>query len=60
VGAVDIGVGHQDHLVVARVLDVELVADACADGGDQRLDLDVLQDLVDARLLDVEDLATQR
>ena len=39
VRAVDVGVRHQDHLVVARVLDVELVAHAGADRGDQRLDL---------------------
>ena len=48
VGAVDVGVGHQHDLVVAGVLDVELVADASADRGDQRLDLGVLQHLVDA------------
>ena len=60
VGAVDVGVGHEDDLVVARALEVELVAHAGADRGDQRLDLVVLQDLVDPRLLDVEDLAAQR
>ena len=60
VRAVDVGVGHEDHLVVAGPLDVELVAHAGADRGDQRLDLVVLQHLVDARLLDVEDLAAQR
>ena len=46
--------------MVAGVLDVELVAHAGADRGDQRLDLGVLEHLVDARLLDVEDLAAQR
>ena len=46
--------------MVARLLDVELVADAGAERRDQRLDLLVLQDLVDPRLLDVEDLAAQR
>ena len=60
VRAVDVGVRHQDDLVVAQLLDVELVADAGAERGDQRLDLGVLQHLVDARLLDVEDLAAQR
>ena len=39
VGAVDVGVGHQDDLVVAGVLEVELLADAGPDRGDQRLDL---------------------
>ena len=60
VGAVDIGVGHDDDLVVARLLDVELLADAGSDGGDQRADLLVREHLVDAVLLDVDDLAAQR
>src|ERR671933_632739 len=55
-----VGVRHQDHLVVASALEVELVADAGADRGDERLDLLVAQHLVDARALDVEDLAAQR
>ena len=59
VGAVDVGVGHHHDLVVARPLDVELLADAGADRGDQRLDLGVGEDLVDPVLLDVDDLAAQ-
>ena len=55
--AVDVGVAHQDDLVVADLGDVELLADAGADGRDQRLDLVVLEHLVDAGPLDVEDLA---
>ena len=55
--AVDVGVGHQHDLVVPQLVDVELVLDAGAEGGDERLDLVVLQHLVDARLLDVDDLA---
>ena len=55
--AVDVRVGQQDHLVVADLLDVELLGQAGADGGDQRLDLGVLEHLVDAGALDVEDLA---
>ncbi len=51
---------HHDHLVVAGLLDVELLADAGADGGDQRLDLLVGEHLVDAVLLDVDDLPAQR
>src|SRR4051794_17479892 len=60
VRAVHVGVRHEDHLVIAGLLEVELLADARAHGGDERLDLVVLQDLVDPRLLDVEDLAAQR
>jgi len=61
VRAVHVGVGHDDDLVVARLLDVELVvADARADGGDHRADFLVAEHPVEARLLDVEDLAAQR
>ncbi len=60
VAAVDVGVGQDDDLVVADLVDVELLADAGTDGGDERLDLGVLQHLVDAGPLDVEDLAPDR
>src|SRR4051812_1412832 len=59
VGPVHVGVRHEDHLVVAGALEVELVAHAGADRGDERLDLLVAQDLVDPRALDVEDLAAE-
>src|SRR4051794_15604962 len=60
VRAVDVGVAHQDDLVVAELLEIELVADAGARRGDQRLDLLVLQHLVEAGALDVEDLPPDR
>ena len=59
--AVDVGVGHDDDLVVAQLVGIELVAaDAGAERGDQRADLLAAQHLVEARALDVEDLAAQR
>jgi hypothetical protein len=60
VAAVDVGVGHDDDLAVAQLLEAELLlADPGADRADQRPDLVVLEHLVDARLLDVEDLALE-
>ena len=59
-GAVDVGVGHDDHAVVAQLLEVELVADPRADRGDHRLDLEVREHLVDPVLLRVDHLAAQR
>ena len=56
VRAVDVGVGEDDHLVVAHLLPVEVFAGAAADSGDERLDLLVLEQAVDAGALDVEDL----
>src|SRR5665647_1152730 len=60
VRAVHVGVGHDDDLVVAGLRDVELVAEAGADRADHGEDLVVGEHLVDARLLDVDDLAAQR
>ena len=61
VRAVDVGVGHDHDLVIAQLRDVELVA---ADAGAHRLDegADLLrrEHLVEARALDVQDLAAQR
>ena len=58
--AVDIGVGHDDDLVIAELGEVELVlADARAERGDQRADLLRRQHLVEARPLHIEDLAAQ-
>src|SRR3989441_538842 len=59
-GAVHVGVGHQDDLVVAQLREVAVVrADAGAHGRDEQPDFVVGQDLVVARLLRVDDLAAQ-
>ena len=61
VRAVHVGVGHDDDLAVAQLGGVEIVlADARADGRDQRADFLVAQHLVVARLLDVENLSFER
>ena len=54
---VHVGVRHQDDLVVAELGDVELVVDPGPERRDHRLDLVVLEDAVDPRLLHVDDLA---
>src|SRR5260370_1395046 len=54
-------VGHDDDLVVAQLVEVEVVApDAGPERGDEGADLLAGQHLVEARALDVEDLAAQR
>ena len=59
--AVHVGVRHDDDLVVAQLVGVELVlADARAERRDQRADFLARQHLVEARALDVQDLAAQR
>jgi len=56
VGAVDVGVRHDDNLVVPDIVDVELLTDSRADRGDQRADLVVFENPVEPVFLDVEDL----
>src|SRR2546425_10208436 len=61
VGAVDVGVAHEDDGVVAQLREVlVLLAHARTEGGDEHLDLLRGEHLVEAGLLDVEYLATQR
>ena len=61
VGAVDVGVGHDDDLVVAQLSRRRSRrADAGAERGDDVGHLLGRQHLVDARALDVEDLAADR
>src|SRR5580658_4116041 len=60
VGAVDVGVGHQDDLAVAELGGVEVIlADTAAEGGDHGADFFVAQHLVVAGLLHVEDLSLE-
>ena len=61
VRAVHVGVGHQDDAVVAQLVRVVFVlADAAAQRGDQRAHFGRGQHAVEARALDVEDLALER
>ena len=60
-GAVHIGVRHDDDAVVAQLVGVELfLADAATQRRHDRADFGRAQHLVEARLLHVEDLALQR
>ena len=63
--AVDVCIGHDDDLVVARLADIEVAAvagarrDAAADRGDQGLDSVARERAVVAYALDVQNLAAQ-
>ena len=57
--AVDIGLRHDDDLVVPELFEIKLVSDACAEGCDDGLELIVAVDLVGARLFDVQHLAPE-
>ena len=59
--SVHVGVGHDDDAVIPQLGDVEIFrADAAAECRDHRLDFVAAEHLVEARLLDVQDLALQR
>ena len=60
VGTVDVGVCGDDDAVIAQLADVVLFAHPRAERGDQVADLFAGEDLVLARLMDVEDLSPQR
>ena len=61
VRAVDVGVGHDDDAVVAQLREVVVFACRCrAERRDQERDLLRREHLVEARLLDVQDLAVER
>src|SRR3984893_17215403 len=52
---------HDDHAVIAQLLDIEIVAaDPATQCGDQRADFGRRQHLVEARPFDIEDLALER
>ena len=60
-GAVDVRVGHDDDAVVAQLVGIVFVlADSRAERGDQGDDLLGGDDLLESRLLDIEDLALER
>ncbi len=59
-GAVDVGVGHDDDLVVAQVVDVEPRAHAAAERLGEVGDFRVGAELRGGRAEDVEDLAAER
>ena len=61
VGPVDVGVGHDDDLVVTALGDVEvLAADPGAERGDEGADFGRAEHLVEAGALHVQDLAAER
>ena len=69
--AIHVRVGHDDNPAVTQLGDIKSpfvlaiailfrLADACANGGDHRLNLVVLEKLVLARFLDIDQLAADR
>ncbi len=60
VAAVDVGVGHDDDLAVAALFEVEILAEAAAEGADDRADLLVTRDLHGVGFFDVQDFSKQR
>ena len=58
---IDVGVGHDDDAVVAHLVGVEvLAADTGSERRDHGFDLVAAEHLVEARFLDIQDLALDR
>ena len=65
VGAIHIGIGHDDDASVAELFDIEgtlliAVTDPGADRRDHGLDFGILEHLVEAGLLHIDELAPNR
>ena len=60
VRAIDIGIRHDDDLVIAELIDIEILAKAGAERDDDGLELVVAVNFVGAHLFDVEHLAPER
>ena len=60
VRAIDIGVSHDDDAAVAEFRDVEVFADAALQRLNENANFFEAEHLVEARLLDVEELSAQR
>ena len=56
-GAVDVGIGHDDDAMVAGLIGIEIVTDVGSDCSDQRADSVRADRAGEAGTLDVEDLA---
>jgi len=57
---VDIGIGHDDYLVIAELRYVEIFTDPGAQRRDNRFEFVVVDHFIDPRLFDVEHFAPQR
>ena len=58
-GPIDISIGHDDDLAVTDFTEIEFIANPAAKGRDHGADFIVVQHLVQAGLLHVEDFAAQ-
>ena len=55
-GAVHVGIGHDDDLVIAQFFEFEIVADARTESAKDDVDRLRIDDFVESRLFDVQDL----
>ncbi len=53
---INIRIGHEDDVVVAAALDIKCFRNTGSYGGNQGLNLDILQNLMRVCLLDIQDL----
>ena len=59
-GAVHIGICHDDDLMVSEFADIKIIMDSRSKSCDHRLDLRIAVDFVKAGFLYIEDLSSKR
>ena len=57
--SIDIGIGHDDDLVISQFGNIEVVMDSGTKRRDHRLDLGIAVDLIQSCLLYIQDLPTK-
>ena len=57
---VNIGIGHNDDLVITKLGNIKILMDSGSEGSDHCLDLFVSVNLIQTCLLNIQDLTTQR
>src|SRR5580698_3055844 len=60
VRTIDVGIGHDDDLVIAQLLEAELIAEPSSERRDHGTNFFVREHFIQARLFDVDDLAAKR
>ena len=58
--SIDVGIGHDDDLVISQLGNIEVVMNSCTESGDHCLDLGIAINLIQSCLLYIQDLPTKR
>mgnify|MGYP000296725207 CR=1 FL=1 len=57
--SINVGIGHDDDLVISQFGNIEIIMDSCTECSDHCLDLGITVDLIQSCLLYIQDLSTK-